>query len=68
MTGSWVSVWLNDQLVVEDVVLENYYDKVNKSLTPEKRRPVPARGPIQLQTHGGATAWRNIFIRELPSS
>lgn len=68
MIGSRVSVWLNEQQVVEEVVLENYYDKANKALTPEQRRPVPARGPIQLQTHGGATTWRNIFIRELPSS
>ncbi len=68
MIGTRVSVWLNGQQVVEDVVLENYYDKVNKALTAEQRRPVPDRGPIQLQTHGGATTWRNIFVRELPSS
>ncbi len=62
IVGSRVSVWLNRQLVVDHIVLENYYDK---KLKPEKRRPVPARGPIQLQTHGGATHWRNIFLREI---
>lgn len=36
--------------------MENYY---NRSL------PVPALGPIQLQTHGGEIRWRNVFIREL---
>lgn len=65
MVGSRVSVWLNQKLVVDHVVLENYYDKNNKKLKPEERLPVPARGPIQLQTHGGATLWRNIFIREI---
>ena len=37
-------------------ILENYYDR---------KMPVPARGPIQLQTHGGEIRWRNIFIREI---
>ena len=27
--------------------------------------PLPARGPIHLQTHGGAMHWRNIFVREI---
>lgn len=65
MVGSRVSVWLNKKLVVDHVILENYYDKNNKKLKPEDRRPVPAKGPIQLQTHGGATHWRNIFLREI---
>jgi hypothetical protein len=65
MVGSRVSVWLNQKLVVDHVILENYYDKNNKQLKPAERRPVPARGPIQLQTHGGATHWRNISLREI---
>lgn len=65
MVGSRVSVWLNRKLVVDHVVLENYYDRANKKLKPEEHRPVPAQGPIQLQTHGGATHWRNISIREI---
>jgi hypothetical protein len=56
MVGSRVSVWLNDKLVVDQAVMENYFDR---------KQPVPARGPIQLQTHGGEIRWRNIFIREL---
>jgi hypothetical protein len=56
MVGSRVSVWLNGQLVVNHALLENYYDR---SL------PVPIRGPIQLQTHGGEIRWRNVFIREI---
>jgi hypothetical protein len=56
MVGSRVSVWLNDQLVVNHAVMENYYDR---------KTPVPAKGPIQLQTHGGEIRWRNIFVREI---
>lgn len=62
MVGSRVSIWLNDQPVVDHVILENFYDK---NLPPAQRRPIPARGPIQLQTHGGETRWRNLFIREI---
>lgn len=65
MVGSRVSVWLNQKLVVDHVVLENFYDKNDEKLTPGQRRPVPPRGPVQLQTHGGATHWRNIFLREI---
>jgi hypothetical protein len=65
MVGSRVSVWLNQKLVVDHVVLDNYYDKNDQKLAPAQRRPVPARGPVQLQTHGGATHWRNIFLREI---
>jgi hypothetical protein len=56
MIGSYVSVWLNDKQVVQDAKLSNYFDREN---------PVPADGPIQLQTHGGAIRWRNVFIREI---
>jgi 3-keto-disaccharide hydrolase len=56
MVGSRVSVWLNDKLVVDHAILENYYDH---------KMPVPAKGPIELQTHGGEIRWRNIFIREI---
>lgn len=68
MVGSRVSVWLNSKLVVDHAVLENvYYNKANK-VKPESWLPVPTHGPIQLQTHGGATHWRNIFIREIGPS
>ncbi len=65
MVGSRVSVWLNEKLVVDHVVLENFHDKNSKTLKSDQRRPIPAKGPIQLQTHGGATYWRNIFLREI---
>ena len=56
MVGARVTVWLNEQLVVDHARLENYYDR---------SKPIPARGPIELQTHGGEIRWRNIFIREI---
>ncbi|MFA6543105.1 MAG: DUF1080 domain-containing protein, partial [Limisphaerales bacterium] len=56
MVGSRVSVWLNGKQVVDHAVLENYYDR---------KLPVPAKGPIQLQTHGGEIRWRNVLIREI---
>ena len=59
MVGARVSVWLNDKLVVDHANLENYYDR---------KTPIPAKGPIELQTHGGEIRWRNIFIRELGSN
>ncbi len=63
MKGERVSIWLNDKQVVDDAVLENYFDK---KLPKEKRGPILARGPIQLQTHGSEIRWKNIFIKELP--
>lgn len=56
MVGSRVSVWLNDKQVVDHAIMENYYDR---------KTPIPPRGPIQLQTHGGEIRWRNIFLREI---
>lgn len=55
MAGDRVTVWLNDKLVVDHAVMENYYDR---------KQPIPARGPIELQTHGGEIRWRRLFIRE----
>ena len=56
MVGARVSVWLNGKLVVDYATMENYYDR---------KMPVPSKGPIQLQTHGGEIRWRNIFLREI---
>jgi len=56
--GQRTSVWLNDQLVVDHAIMENLYDR---------SQPLPPRGPILLQTHGGEIRWRNIFIREIPT-
>ncbi len=54
--GARTWVWLNDKLVVDGAVMENYWDRT---------KPLPAKGPIMLQTHGGEIRWRNIFVREI---
>ena len=54
---TWVT--LNTRLVVEGAVMENYWDR---------KLPLPARGPIMLQTHGGEIRWRNIFVREIDAA
>ena len=56
MIGERVTVFLNGKKVVDNAVMENYFDR---SL------PVFQRGPIQLQTHGGEIRWRNVFVREI---
>ncbi|KAF0169969.1 MAG: hypothetical protein FD161_4868 [Limisphaerales bacterium] len=56
MKGENVTVHLNGKLVVDNARMENFYDR---------KLPVPAKGPIQLQTHGGEIRWRNVFIKEL---
>jgi Domain of Unknown Function (DUF1080) len=55
-TLTWV--WLNEKLVVDGVVMENYWDRT---------QPLPATGPIMLQTHGGEIRWKNLFVREIGS-
>jgi hypothetical protein len=61
MVGARVSVWLNGRLVVDHALLQNgYYDKTGQA-------PIPARGPIELQTHGGEIRWKNVFVREIGS-
>jgi hypothetical protein len=52
-------VFLNGHLVVDNAILENYFDR---------KLPLIKRGPIQLQTHGGEIRWKDIFVREIPSS
>ena len=57
MRGDKVTVWLNGELVVDNVTLENYWDR---------KRPIFFKEQIELQCHGDPTEWRNIFIRPLP--
>jgi hypothetical protein len=64
MVGERVTVWLNDQLVVDHARMHNYYDR---NLPAGQQQPLPRVGPIQLQTHGGEIRWRNIFLREISS-
>jgi hypothetical protein len=56
--GARTTIYLNYKLVVDNAILENYW---RRSL------PIPARGPVQLQTHDHEIHWRNISVREIPS-
>ena len=56
--GARTSIVFNDELVVDNAIMENYWDR---------SKPLPAVGPIHLQTHGGEIRWRNIYIREIPA-
>ena len=56
LIGERCSVWLNDKLVVDHARMENFYDR---------KLPLFAKGPIQLQTHGKEITWKSIFIKEI---
>ncbi|NHE56616.1 family 16 glycoside hydrolase [Cyclobacterium plantarum] len=56
MQGENVTVYLNGELVVDEVPLENYWDR-DQTIFPE--------GQIELQAHGTYVAYRDIYIREL---
>ena len=54
--GSRTSVWLNGKHVVDNAIMENFWDRA---------APLFGKGVIQLQTHGGEIQWRNLFMREI---
>jgi len=57
MVDDKVTVYLNGELVVDNVVLENYWDR-NQSIFPIEQ--------IELQAHGTLVYYRDIFVKELP--
>ncbi len=56
MVGDRVTVYLNGVLVVDNVVMENYWDR---------SIPIFNREAIELQAHGTDLGFRNIFVKEL---
>ena len=58
MVGDQVTVYLNGQLVVDKIPLENYWDRALPLFTEEQ---------IELQAHGSVVAYRDILIREIAS-
>lgn len=56
MIGEKVDVYLNGKRVVDNVILENYW---NKDI------PIFPKEQIELQCHGDPIEFKNIFIREL---
>ena len=57
MIGEKVTVWLNGVIVVDNVIMENYWDR---------NIPIFPTGQIELQNHGNTLYFRNIYIREIP--
>ncbi|HET9485916.1 MAG TPA: DUF1080 domain-containing protein [Chryseosolibacter sp.] len=56
MVGEKVTVHLNGVLVVDNVVMENYWDR---------SIPIFPQEAIELQAHGNELAFRNIYVKEL---
>ena len=57
MIGEKVTIWLNGELVVDGVVLENYW---------ERDKPIYPTGQIELQNHGNTLYFKNVYLREIP--
>ena len=57
MVGEKVWVWLNGVPVVDNVTLENYWDR---------KQPIFSTGQIELQNHGNTLYFKNVFLREIP--
>lgn len=56
MIGDRVTVLLNGELVVDNEILENYWDR-NQSIFPVEQ--------IELQAHGSKVYYRDLYIKEL---
>lgn len=57
MVGDRVTVDLNGVRVVDNVILENYWDRA---------QPIFPTEQIELQAHGSRCSFRNLYIKELP--
>ena len=56
MVGDKVTGHLNGELVVDNVTMENYW---------ERDKPIYPTGQIELQNHGNTLWFKNVFIKEL---
>ena len=56
MVGERVTVLLNGVKVVDNVVMENYWDR---------SQPIPACDQIEMQAHGSLVNFRDIYVREI---
>ena len=57
MVGDKVHVFLNNELVVNNVTMENYW---------ERDKPIYPFGQIELQNHGNTLWFKNVYLREIP--
>ena len=56
MVGEKVIVYLNGQLVVDNITLENYWDR---------QLPIFEKDAIELQAHGDRVEYRDLYVREI---
>ncbi|MEN6449637.1 MAG: DUF1080 domain-containing protein [Thermoguttaceae bacterium] len=56
MVGDRVTVKINGELVVDNVVLENHWDR---------SKPIARTGPIEVLHHHGDLSLKNIYVREI---
>jgi HEAT repeat protein len=56
MIGENVTVYLNGELVVDNVKMDNYWDR---------SIPIFENGTIELQAHGNQLLFRDIYVREI---
>ncbi len=56
MIGEKVTVYLNGTKVVDNVTMENYWDR---------KQPIFPTGAIELQAHGTDLAFRDLYVREI---
>ncbi|MBI5772609.1 MAG: DUF1080 domain-containing protein [Verrucomicrobia bacterium] len=59
MVGEKVHVFLNGELVVNNVTMENYWDRT---------QPIFPTGQLELQNHGNTLWFRNVYVREINTS
>ncbi|NNE91858.1 MAG: DUF1080 domain-containing protein [Verrucomicrobiales bacterium] len=61
MVGDKVTIFLNEKLIVDRTKLENFWDREGN-----RTAPLPRADQIELQHHGSALYFKNLYIRELP--
>jgi len=58
MVGENVTVYLNGELVVDNIKMDNYWDR---------SIPIFSEGTIELQAHGNELAFRDVYVRDINS-
>lgn len=56
MIGENVTVYLNGELVVDNIKMDNYWDR---------SIPIFSEGTIELQAHGNQLLFRDVYVREI---
>jgi len=57
MEGDKVTVYLNGQLVTDQIILENFWDRT---------LPIFPQDAIELQAHDSRVEYRDLYVREIP--